>query len=855
MPLDRTDLPLRSLFFGDRAKSQSVPTLTATLGITIHMFNKKKFYRRIDQSISASSKVMIRKCFDIKAVATGAVPRGKTMPEQPKVTRTLKTIRVGRDYKQAIAGLDFADPRHANRRIDTDALILTPGDRSTALLLKNCFSERLVVRQGFAGTAVEDYEDEMKTYISIRRISPEFVQVIAKRKGKTYTWERKGKTWSQRHGKERDRREVAEKEDCRTLDQWVSEREEISTDEKPKPNKSPDESKSKHRVLLSARKYIRRGWQVVPILPKKKVPRRKDWQKERIKKSKIPRYFRKGDNIGILWGKPSHWAVDVDLDCDEAVALAPSFLPETDMVFGRKTRPDSHYVYECNGMEPMKFNDPEPSAPDDACLLELRSNGQQTLVPPSTHPSGERIRWKTRGEPGSVSPDELRIALGRLGAAALLARRWKLGIRNEIALSLSGALLRAGWRKEQVIKFIEAIVLAAGDNELKKRVAAVEPTWEKLAKGREVTGIPKLVELLGEKTVSNICNWLGIGMEKSIASVDQLEEVGIFHTYEEFEDAPPISFAIESFLQNGCATMIAGLSGHGKTLAMLSIAKSLLNSHKHKKLWHQFRVLETASRVLYLTPESGITPFKDRLKRFHIYHYLEEGRLLVHTLSKGLSPALSDPRILEAAKDAYVFLDPIIRFEEGNENEAVDNQRGLATDIFALLGAGARAVIAAHHAPKNFAKETVMTLENMLRGTGDIGAMVATAWGTKQLDAEKNIIHIENLKARDFEPGGPFQIIGRPYINEEGDFRIHKKPGECGSLAEEQKSHNQGGAPVKARKAKVANKELLCGFLKDDPKATSPELIERFKQEGIKLSESAIRKYRMEIRKDAKKGA
>jgi hypothetical protein len=299
--------------------------------------------------------------------------------------------------------------------------------------------------------------------------------------------------------------------------------------------------------------------------------------------------------------------------------------------------------------------------------------------------------------------------------------------------------------------------------------------------------------------------------------------------------------------------MIAGLSGHGKTLAMLSMAKALLNSHK-RKLWHQFKVLETASRVLYLIPESGITPFKERLKRFHLYHYLKDGRLLVRTLSKGPTPELSDPRILAAAKGAYVFLDPIIRFEEGDENDAADNQR-LAQDIVALERAGARAVIAAHHSPKSFSKETVMTLENMLRGTGDIGAMVATAWGIKQLDAEKSIIHIENLKARDFPPGKPFQIIGRPYINEEGDFRLHKKPGECGSLGEEQNSYNKGGAPLAARKAKSERKRLLSGFLKDDPEATSSQLVKRFKQAGMDVSKGLIRKYRMEIRKDTKKGA
>jgi len=622
-----------------------------------------------------------------------------------------------------------------------------------------------------------------------------------------------------------------------------------------KHHKASSHEESRHDVLRSARKYIRRHWKVVPIRPKEKVPRRKDWPNERIKKTEIPNHFSEGDNIGILLGEPSHWIVDVDLDCNEAVELAPSFLPETGRVYGRETRQASHYLYQSKDTKPMIFNDPEPSGPEDACLLELRSTGQQSLAPPSIHPSGERIRWMKRGEPARVSPDKLRIVVERMAAATLLARRWKEGVRSEITLSLSGALLRASWKKETVSQFIKAIVLATRDKELKKRMAAVEATADKHAKGEQVTGIPRLVELLGEKTVSSICKWLGIGTENSIASRGQLEHADIFHTYEEFKNAAPISFSIEGILQNGSATMIAGLSGHGKTLVMLSLAKALLSTHRHKKLWNEFNVLETASRVLYLIPESGITPFKARLKRFHIYHHLKDGRLLVHTLSKGPTPELSDPRILAAAKDAYVFLDPTIRFVKGNENEAADNQRGLANDIFALDRAGARAVIAAHHAPKNFSKESVMTLENMLRGTGDIGAMVATAWGIKQLDAEKNIIHIENLKARDFQPRGPFQVIGRPHINEEGDFRIHKKPRACGSLGEEEKSYNKGGAPIKARKAKARNKRLLSGFLKSDPEATSPELVERFKEAGIELSEAAIRKYRMESRKDAKRGA
>jgi hypothetical protein len=84
---------------------------------------------------------------------------------------------------------------------------------------------------------------------------------------------------------------------------------------------------------------------------------------------------------------------------------------------------------------------------------------------------------------------------------------------------------------------------------------------------------------------------------------------------------------------------------------------------------------------------------------------------------------------------------------------------------------------------------------------------------------------------------------------------MYKKPGECGSLAEELKSYNKGGAPLEERKAKAKRKQILSGFLKDDPEASASQLVKRFKQAGIRLSKEVIRKYRMELRKDAKKGS
>jgi hypothetical protein len=326
----------------------------------------------------------------------------------------------------------------------------------------------------------------------------------------------------------------------------------------------------------------------------------------------------------------------------------------------------------------------------------------------------------------------------------------------------------------------------------------------------------------------------------------------VFHSYSDFENAPPLSFSINGFLQNNGATMIGGLSGHSKTFINLSIAKALL-AGKGARLWDLFDVMENAVRVVYLIPECAIEPFKHRLRLFGLYKYLapDDERLLVRTLSKGPAPDLSDPCVLFAVKGAHVFLDTASRFADGEENSASDNQRGLASDIFALLASGARSVVAAHHSPKPFAKENVMRLENVLRGSGDVGAMLTTAWGVKQLDGDQNIVHIENIKPRDFQPCGAFQLIGRPWIDEEGDFRLHKRPGECGTLMEEQDpERNQGGATIESRMERQRRVGLVRDWLAEDENQTIEQLRVRLENAGIKVGPTAVKNYRREAIQD-----
>ncbi|MCU1317707.1 MAG: hypothetical protein JWN63_3029 [Candidatus Acidoferrum typicum] len=262
------------------------------------------------------------------------------------------------------------------------------------------------------------------------------------------------------------------------------------------------------RVIRAARKYRRWGWRVVPIPPKKKGPRLKGWQKLRLDQSDIPEYFDERDNIGILLGKPSRGLVDIDLDSQQAIFLAPHFLPKTRKVHGRKSKPNSHYWYHVTPTPaPQKFCDV-----DNTCLVEIRSTGQQTIVPPSIHPSGELVRWFAKGRSGRVKEAELLTAVKKLAAATLVSRHWPSpGSRNDAALALAGMLLQTGWDETEAGDFVSLVAQAADDEEWRARKTVVRATRKRIDKGRKATGRPRLEKLLGAAVVDRACEWLGIG--------------------------------------------------------------------------------------------------------------------------------------------------------------------------------------------------------------------------------------------------------------------------------------------------------------------------------------------------------
>ncbi len=202
----------------------------------------------------------------------------------------------------------------------------------------------------------------------------------------------------------------------------------------------------------AARRYIQRGFAPVPVPSCKKGPVRKGWQHYRAKEADLDADFAEPSNIGILLGEPSGWLVDVDLDCDEAVELAPKYLPATGMKSGREGRPVSHWWFICIGAKTQRLEMRGSQTPrhdgDDAAMpnrergvvLELRSTGAQTLVGPSLHPDGSRYDMLT-GEPAEVTIEQMMTALKALHRAVLAKRTGKSEDSPEHVESATGRMI------------------------------------------------------------------------------------------------------------------------------------------------------------------------------------------------------------------------------------------------------------------------------------------------------------------------------------------------------------------------------------------------------------------------------
>jgi Bifunctional DNA primase/polymerase, N-terminal len=217
-------------------------------------------------------------------------------------------------------------------------------------------------------------------------------------------------------------------------------------------------------ALAIARDLLARGYNPVPVAVGKH-PTGKKWQHVVITEANVEQYFNgKAINVGVQLGKASGGLRDVDLDCIEAVKLAPYFLPETNLIYGRASKRRSHWLYICSD-EPELKGSIKLVDENKGCIVELRigggGKGAQSVWPGSIHTSGERYELDVDGKPASHTYAVIKAAVIKIAIATMMARHWPAKTRHDAALTVGGFLARAGWDADTIDHFMGAMQTVA----------------------------------------------------------------------------------------------------------------------------------------------------------------------------------------------------------------------------------------------------------------------------------------------------------------------------------------------------------------------------------------------------------
>ncbi len=287
---------------------------------------------------------------------------------------------------------------------------------------------------------------------------------------------------------------------------------------------------------------------------------------------------------------------------------------------------------------------------------------------------------------------------------------------------------------------------------------------------------------------------------------------------------------IEGYMPKGVG-FFGSLSGTGKTWVGLSVAKALTSG---MPLWGVFPVKKPVA-VLYLIPEASDASFKRRLAKMRIIQ--DKNLFRYRTITQGITRPLSDPitvamiQQLSGKHDVLVIVDTAVRFfRGGDENAAKENNLVQDSDMLRSIGAN---VLFLHHSPKATKEAAELTLENVLRGTGDFGAMADFVYGFRR---DENLfaqgegpeeIEVVCVKPRDFEPPLPFRLALKRKAR-------HGEPGPVVSVIDETGDLNYiGSAVVKDNQA-----VMLATIFRDNPAISFNDLVDT-----IKMKREALRGF------------
>jgi Bifunctional DNA primase/polymerase, N-terminal/AAA domain len=579
-------------------------------------------------------------------------------------------------------------------------------------------------------------------------------------------------------------------------------------------------------MLDIALECIARGWSVFPCQPGTKEPFKgsRGFLDATNAEIQIRSWWNKypDANVGIATCASALTVLDVDAGIDNA-DTADFFCG----VFGRETyavrtgrRPEFGLQVYFTGGDQQSV--PWARADDRGAYSgDVRSATGYVMAAGSLHPSGKRYEvfrdWRFDIAPLPFAPQWIR-ELNRPERKTADGKLLQLGKgdgQHDRMTQHAGRFRAMGYDGDQILAALIPL------NEIENVPPLPERDISEIAYGVAARYPPG--EVLPEVVIG----------PKTPAEDSPVDWRARYHSYEEIRDAPPVSFLIEGFLTEDAVTAIAAPVGQRKSLIAMNLCRSLLTG---EKLFGHFPVVKQPGRVIYLCPEMGIQSFSQRMKALGLLEYVGK-RLFCQTMTSESLLALDDLTD-EELSGAVVILDTAIRFLRGDENSS-EHMQGFATSVFRLQRSGSLAVVLLHHSGKGTTDSADLTLENSMRGSGELGAFVACCWATRlqnPKDKYGSPSYLENVKQRDFKSRDPFEVTGDldtcilTMITPDGkEAKLRSKT-----------SGNRDG-----------EEDRIVAFLRTNPDMASRKAEDALKELGLKRGYAWINKKRREMREEA----
>lgn len=237
-----------------------------------------------------------------------------------------------------------------------------------------------------------------------------------------------------------------------------------------------------------------------------------------------------------------------------------------------------------------------------------------------------------------------------------------------------------------------------------------------------------------------------LGGKKQGALKEPVDWRAKYHALDDLLNVTPGKFLVDGILFESSITALAGYAGDRKSIVSLNLAAACVTG---EPFMGRFAVVNKPERVLYLCPEMGLRELSKRAKDLGMIPHINKS-LFFRSLDMDGRMRLPD-LTPDELRGSLVILDTAVRFIEGSESDPQD-MAAFADELFRLRHDGATVWVLFHSSKASAGQD--LTLQNALRGSSELAAMLSMCWATRKNDPKDHwgsISTMYPMKVREFE--------------------------------------------------------------------------------------------------------